>query len=227
VRWNAAFNRIQEEENICHEAQDLGRFLRGLGTRQEEISGVDLFSDEQLADALNSGQRAFPLIASYQTLNGPIHITMHAGELGDFRNVRDSAIFGAERVGHGAKLIDDPLTMEYVRTRGEPAIEVNLVSNVRLGVSPSFAEHPFLKFIRLGIKVAFSTDDEGIERTSINKEFTEMISNTDITYAEIKDAAFNSILVSFATENVKSMLIQKLTDMFTVFEKKWEGIARL
>ena len=146
---------------------------------------------------------------------------MHSGELGDAHNPRDAILLGAERLGHAVKLIDDPVALEYARHQALP-VEVNLTSNVRLGVVASIETHPFLKFLRLGLKPSLSTDDEGILDTDINQECTLAIEKTDINYAELKQMGYNSIDTSFAPADLKAKLRGQLEADYSVFEKHWK-----
>ena len=112
------------------------------------------------------------------------------------------------------------MTLEYARRKQLP-IEINLHSNLKLQSIRDYSEHPFLLYLRLGLPVSLSTDDEGILETNISNEFAIAIENTDISYAELKQLAYNSITTSFASEDVKKQLIADLDTRFKVFEEKW------
>ncbi|MBK7961086.1 MAG: hypothetical protein IPK04_07665 [Bdellovibrionales bacterium] len=64
-----------------------------------------------------------------------------------------------------------------------------------------------------------STDDEGIFEIDINHECELAIAETDISYAEVKQMAFNSIQTSFASAADKKTLLEKLTVKFDDFER--------
>ena len=147
-----------------------------------------------------------------------------AGELGDVRNVRDAMIMGAERVGHGVKLAQDTLALEYAVQEKKLPIEINIYSNYRLQVNEDFSKHPFLNFLRLGLPVSLSTDDEGMFKTDIVNEYEIAIMYTDITHEELKQMAFNSIETAFSDEAVKTDLLLKLIQDFELFEEKWRQI---
>ncbi|MBL7669829.1 MAG: hypothetical protein JNM39_05035 [Bdellovibrionaceae bacterium] len=103
----------------------------------------------------------------------------------------------------------------------------NTSSNLRLTNLAAISEHPFLNYLRLGLPVSLSTDDEGIFETDINHECELAISQTDITYAEFKQMAFNSIQTSFASAADKKTLLDKLILKFEDFEinkTTWQAI---
>ena len=147
---------------------------------------------------------------------------MHAGELGDPKNVRDAIIFGVQRIGHGNKLKLNPLYLEYAR-RKEIAIETNLTSNFILGVEENIDTHPFLDFLRLGLKVSLSTDDEGIFNTDISKECTIALRRDDLTYFELKQMFVNSIETAFLEKDIRDELLKKLNHDFSKFEANWRN----
>ncbi len=133
------------------------------------------------------------------------------------RNSRDAIIMGVDRLGHGVLLAEDIVTLEYAAKMQQP-VEVNLSSNLRLTKISQVSEHPFLKYLRLGLAVSLSTDDEGIFETDINHECELAVNQTDISYTEVKQLAFNSIQTSFANEKDKSALKIQLIESFSKFE---------
>ena len=180
VRFNYSFFRLLDPETNRELAKNL------LKMKSFVISGIDLLGDETKTPALEQGQGAYATIShAVKEGRSSLEMTMHAGELelGHEKNVRDALIFGVKRIGHGVQLAQDPITLEYARSR-ELGVETNLVSNLRLGAVTDLKAHPFLKFLRLGLKPSLSTDDEGMFETDINREFREAISSSDITFAE-------------------------------------------
>ncbi len=181
--------------------------------------GIDFLDNEEKFPALEAGQLLYGEVLQGD-ISGKInlHRTMHAGEIGDVRNPRDAMIMGAERLGHGVNLAKDPVALEYAAKIHEP-VEINLSSNLRLTDVASIPEHPFLNYLRLGLPVSLSTDDEGIFGIDIDHECEVAVEQSDITYAEFKQMAFNSISTSFASDPDKKALLAKLTGQFREFEK--------
>ena len=214
IRLNNSFARSQDLETLEKELSTLSA-----APPAKYLVGMDFLDNEEKFPALETGQLLYG-----EALQGNIsgkmklHRTMHAGEIGDTRNPRDAMIMGAERLGHGVNLAKDPVALEYAAITHEP-VEINLSSNLRLTDVPSIQEHPFLNYLRLGLPVSLSTDDEGIFETDINHECEIAVEQTDITYAEFKQMAFNSITTSFASDSDKQALLGKLTDNFNKFEK--------
>lgn len=109
--------------------------------------------------------------------------------------------------------------LELLRREGV-ALELNLTSNEVLQVVP-VARNPFLQFLRLGIPVSLSTDDEGMFLTDPNSECELAILQTDIEYVELKQMMLNSIQTSFADPVLRSSLENQLQKELKVFEDEW------
>jgi adenosine deaminase CECR1 len=210
MRVNYSFVRTQTVAQIDDEWRKVSS-----QPANKYLVGIDLLDDESENPALEKGQ----LVYAAAQLKG-LHRTMHAGEIGDLRNPRDAMILGAERLGHGVNLAKDPVALEYAIHQHE-AVEVNISSNLRLTDVPSVQEHPFLNYLRLGLPVSLSTDDEGIFDTDIIAECRLVIENSDVNYTEWKQMAINSIVTSFAAATDKADLLRDLQIRFSKFEHSW------
>lgn len=189
------------------------------------LVGVNLVANEERYPALEGGQSVYgAMLAAQRDGKTALRSTIHAGELGDPRNLRDALVFGAERVGHGVKFDQDPVALEYARgdaARAPVAIEANLQSNLRLGAVADIKKHPFARQLRLGIPVSLSTDDEGILVTDANLECRTAIESTDLTWGELKRVFRASIETSFAPSAEKKALAAQLDAQLQQFEKNW------
>jgi adenosine deaminase len=221
VRLHAAFNRNKDAAFTRGKADQLLKF-----PPSNILTGIDILADETATPLLEHGQTLFvPVLDAVNKGTSKLHRTAHAGELGDVRNVRDAIIMGVERIGHGVKLEDDPVALEWARLHALP-IEVNLVSNLRLSVVPKIQDHPFLRFARLGLDVSLSTDDEGIFETTIDDECVTAIEGTDVAYDELKTFSFTAIKTAFVDEPTRKSLEQALTQDFVHFEQDWARLAQ-
>lgn len=104
-----------------------------------------------------------------------LHLTTHAGEWGGAASVREALtqLRGIKRIGHGVQAIEDPALVEELAERGI-VLEVCPVSNVNLGVFPSFAEHPIARLREAGVKVTVSTDDPPFFHSTMSREYEEL-----------------------------------------------------
>ena len=137
-----------------------------------------------------------------------VHISLHAGELamglvppeGLTFHIRDSVERGhAERIGHGVDLANehDPVGLLREMAAHNVLVEICLTSNdVILGVKGD--DHPLPLYVRYGVPVALSTDDEGVSRSDLTHEYLRAVQTYDfITYAELKRMARLSLEYSF------------------------------
>ncbi|SMF81866.1 hypothetical protein [Pseudobacteriovorax antillogorgiicola] len=205
-RWASAKRHFQKTAELIK--QDI----------PPRVVGVNMVGYEAHEPLLEKGQGLYGQLLLHP--DRPIHTSAHVGEHGDPRNLRDAMIMKIERLGHGVLLADQVLELEIARRLGV-VIETSVLSNLKLGVIEDVAEHPFLKFLRLGLRVSLSTDDEGIFRTNINQECQAAILYTDIEYSELKEVFENSLHTAFLEEQEKSELIEKLKERFKDFEKSW------
>lgn len=217
IRLHASYARNKDPEFTRGKAKQLLAM-----PASNILVGVNFVADETAYPALEFGQTMYvPLAAADAAGSAHLQRTIHAGELGDVRNVRDSMLLGAQRVGHGVLLAQDPVTLEYARTQSLP-IEVNLVSNRRLKVVEDLTQHPYLRYLRLGLPVSLSTDDEGIFESTIDDECLAAVGETDVTYDEMRRMAYNAVTTSFAEPAVRTKLKAKLDADFAAFEAAWE-----
>jgi len=111
------------------------------------------------------------------------HTTIHAGEAFGLPSIWEALQFcGAERLGHGVRIVDDITgepgqeqlgrLAEFVRDRRVP-LELCPTSNVNTGVCKSIAEHPIGMLRRLRFRVTLNTDNRLMSNTSMTREFTQ------------------------------------------------------
>lgn len=182
--------------------------------------GINLVSDEGAHPALEAQNLYGAISKNCGEGNTCLRRTIHAGELGEKNNVRDAIIMGSERIGHGVKIEDDALLLDFMAQNKVP-IEINILSNYRLGVVKNIKDHPFRKYLRLGIPLNLSTDDEGIFETDLSQECEAVVTNSDITYPELVSVLENSLKYSFAPQTQKEALLLQFKSAITDFEKAW------
>ena len=108
----------------------------------------------------------------------------HAGEAFGLPSIWEALQFcGAERLGHGVRIVDDITgepgnevlgrLAEFVRDRRIP-LELCPTSNVGTGVCPSIADHPIGMLRRLRFRVTVNTDNRLMSATSMSNEFQQL-----------------------------------------------------
>jgi adenosine deaminase len=136
-----------------------------------------------------------------------VHISLHAGELspglvppdGLRFHIRQAIELGhAERIGHGVDVMyeDHPEALLDEMAAHHVMVEINLTSNdVILGVRA--ADHPLPMYLKHGVPVALSTDDEGVSRIDLTHEYVRAAEDFGLDYPTLKHMARNSLTYSF------------------------------
>ena len=85
--------------------------------------------------------------------------TVHAGEGRPPQEIRTAIeVLGAERIGHGTTLLDDPEVLDLV-LRSEVTIEACPTSNWHTGVVDRIADHPLPRWLDRGVRACVCTDN--------------------------------------------------------------------
>src|SRR5918997_4188179 len=109
------------------------------------------------------------------------HFTIHAGEAFGLPSIWEAIQWcGADRLGHGVRIIDDiegageslPLGRlgAYVRDKRIP-LEMCPSSNVQTGAAKSIEEHPIGLLRRMYFRVTVNTDNRLMSGTTMTQEF--------------------------------------------------------
>jgi adenosine deaminase len=136
------------------------------------------------------------------------HTTIHAGEAFGLPSIWEALQFcGAERLGHGVRIVDDITgepgheqlgrLAEFVRDRRVP-LELCPTSNVNTGVCNSIAEHPIGMLRRLRFRVTLNTDNRLMSNTSMTREFTQCADAFGWTLDDFQWITVNSVKSAFA-----------------------------
>jgi adenosine deaminase len=112
------------------------------------------------------------------------HTTIHAGEAFGLPSIWEAVQFcGAERLGHGVRIVDDitgpPGAEElgrlaaFIRDRRIP-LELCPTSNLGTGICKTIAEHPIGMLRRLRFRVTVNTDNRLMSATSMSYEMEQL-----------------------------------------------------
>jgi adenosine deaminase len=122
-------------------------------------------------------------------------VTVHAGEAAGADSIRVAVHeCGADRIGHGTRLGEDPSLLAYVRDRGIP-LEVCPTSNVQTRVAPTFAAHPIAVHREAGVCVTVNTDNRLMSGVSLTEEYLRCAQHLGwdlATLGEVALAAFDA-----------------------------------
>ena len=74
--------------------------------------------------------------------------------------------------------------------------------------------NPLVRFLESGIRVTVNTDDMGIERTCLSKEFDYLKREFGLTEEQQKQVVLNAADAAFASEETKKMLREKILKVY-------------
>ncbi len=149
------------------------------------------------------------------------HITIHAGESFGLPSIWEAVQFaGAERLGHGVRIVDDITThpdgsielgrlAAFVRDRRIP-LEMCPTSNVHTGAAASVAEHPFDLLRRLRYRVTVNTDNRLMSGVSLSSEFAAIDAAFGIGLGEMEWLTINALKSAFAPFDERLRLINEV-----------------
>ncbi len=203
VRYIVSTSRLKPDSDF------FAVMAAGMALMQEDkrVVGVNIVAPEDHPFArLHFHAQMQMLDFLWQQLGHP-NITLHAGELTPTispleamqSRIRDSIQIGhARRIGHGISIAWEDGVGELLRNmrRQGVAVEICLTSNAGiLGVEGN--RHPFMLYRKAGVPVTLNTDDEAINRSSLTMEFVRAARTYNLSYADVKTLARNSIAYSF------------------------------
>lgn len=228
----AALKKVAAESPIPVRYQ--GIFIRFIPTAEQRLTDSFAFVDRNrdywvgvnMAGREDNDKghplRFFEAFRAQRRKYSGIHVSLHGGEVDSpGRDVRNTLVLGAERIGHGLNLISDPDTMLLLR-HGRTLVESNLVSNKLLEYTPDLATHPFIEYLRFGIPVCLNTDDQGSWDSNLTDEYFTAIRTFQLSWEEVVQLGRNSLNHSFAPDALKRQLLND----FDIAIKRFEQQAR-
>ena len=139
-------------------------------------------------------------------------VTVHAGEGDGAESVREAVqICGANRIGHGTRLIEDPELTQYVNDR-RIALEICLTSNVQTRVADSYEAHPLREYFDRGLNVTLNTDNRLMSGTTLTDEYVHAAEHLGFTVDELAGIALNGFESAFLPWEDRVMLIEEASD---------------
>ena len=141
---------------------------------KDKIIGFDIAGPEY-------GYPASKYKNEFSTLkNNGINITIHAGEGAGPKYIKDAIDNGAERIGHGVRLIEDIKVTNEKYILGETAkyilenqimLEMCVSSNIHTKMYKSVEDHPIKVLSNLGFNISINTDNRLMSNTNMQNEF--------------------------------------------------------
>ncbi len=167
------------------------------------VCGIDLAGDEAKYST-ESFKDLFDIIRSKG-----IPCTIHAGETASYKSVEAALDFGARRIGHGIRSIDNEETVQRLVSTGV-ALEICADSNLDTKAVGSIQEHPIKKLVDKGVLITINTDNRTVSDTSLRHEYEMLADTFGFTKDDFLKFNLNAIEAAFITEEEKEELRKRL-----------------
>lgn len=112
-----------------------------------------------------------------------VPFTIHAGEADGPKSIWTALKFGAKRIGHGVRCLEDETLVEYLREHRIP-LEVCPTSNFQTKAVKG--EYPLKKMLEKGLCVTLNTDNTTVSGTTLEKEFEVARTRLGVTEEELE-----------------------------------------
>ena len=178
-----------------------------LASSDPRFVGLNLVDPEDWYVPIHDFNLHMAMLDYLHTIYPKVHISLHAGELGmglvkpeDLTfHIRASVERGhAERIGHGVSVMmeEDPIALMKEMVARNVLVEINLTSN-DLILHVSGENHPLPVYLKYGVPVALSTDDEGVSRSDMTHEYLRAEEDFALPYTTLKRMTRMSLEHSF------------------------------
>ena len=148
------------------------------------------------------------------------HFTIHAGEAYGLPSIWQAIqMCGAERLGHGVRIIEDidfsgskpalGRLSAYIRDRRIP-LELCPTSNLQTGSAKEIASHPIGVLAKLRFRVTINTDNRLMSRTSLTNEMEEVVKAFNWTFQDLQRVTINALKSSFIPFEERLAIIEEV-----------------
>ncbi|MCR9191754.1 MAG: adenosine deaminase [Gammaproteobacteria bacterium] len=203
VNFQAYVRRVQSIDSVF--AQALAGFMAA--EHSPTIVGINLVDIEDSPVAQRDYVAQMEIFSFLHQQYPNVHIALHAGELFPkniahhkvIAPIRDAIMIGhAERIGHGVDIQDEPnpVALAEMMANKNIAVETNLTSN-RWVLGVKGKQHPLKFYLQHHVPVVLSTDDEGILRTTLSREYFNAVVQHDLDYDTLKQINRNALTYGF------------------------------
>ena len=144
-----------------------------------------------------------------------VRVTVHAGEADGPSSIADALDCGAERIGHGVRLVEDidgdtlgPVAERVHRDR--ICLEVCPSSNLQTGAAADIPSHPVGRLHDLGFALAISSDNRLMSRTRTSRELTLAADAHGWSLEDLEQVTLTGLEAGFAPQEARRVLREEV-----------------
>jgi len=194
-------------------------------------AGMNMVQPEDAAYSTSDYNLHMRMIKYLRSIYPGENVTLHAGELvpgvvppSDLRfHIRQAVnIARADRIGHGADLRWERNPGQILRSMKNKGtcLEANLTSNQQI-LRLYGKRHPIRDYVKAGVKVTLSTDDEGVSRTDLTAQYVKAVRQHGFGYRRLKQFAQNGLRCAFLTPAERKAALADQNRRFRKFEARF------
>ena len=189
-----------------HESTELAEQVAALAVdfRAQGVVGMDLAGNEAEFSA-----EPFAGIFAGVRQDG-LRLTIHAGEWAGAHNVREAIeVLGAERIGHGVRVMEDEAVVALSRERGT-TFEVCVTSNYQTGVVNDLDAHQLPAMLAAGLDVTINTDDPSVSNIDLSHEYELVCERFGLSLEDIQGFVLAAARAAFLPPGEREALVGQL-----------------
>lgn len=174
------------------------------------IVAIDLVGDESLYKTIDF-KDLFTLARSLE-----IPYTIHVGETGDWSSVLSAIDFGATRIGHGIRALENKYIINILKQKNI-LLEICPTSNVQTGIARSILVHPINELKKLGVNISINTDNRTVSFINLENEYKNLANS--FKYGIKEFCKFNKMAINaaFISNQEKIELLMRVDEYLKQF----------
>ncbi|XP_026668459.1 adenosine deaminase-like protein isoform X2 [Ceratina calcarata] len=191
---------INRKQGYKAAEENINLAINFLKKYSQYIVGLDLSGDPMTGDAF------LELLRKARTAG--LKIAAHCAEISNEMETIDILEFKPDRLGHCTCIHptlqgSDKLFQMLLDSR--IPVELCLTSNVQCKTVPTYEAHQFKYLYEAGHPVCLATDDKGVFRTSLSREYQIAGSTFGLGPEELRELSSSSVQYAFASEHEKQL----------------------
>ena len=190
--------RGQENEEENYETINIAKKYLGKGIVAVDLAGAEsIFKTEDY-------EEIFKYVKKIE-----LPYTIHAGEADGPESIKSAIKFGATRIGHGVRVVEDEDLIKVIKSK-EVILEVCPTSNIQTCIFKDYTSHPLEMLYNQGVITTINTDNMTVSNTTLENEYMKIIENTNLTIEDLVEMNKNSIKAAFLDKSEKLELLREI-----------------
>lgn len=201
---------------LRHQPAEVGEAVAELAVvnrARGQVVALDLAGDEGHFEGAPLA-RAFDLAR-----RGGLRRTVHAGEARGPASIREALdTLGAERIGHGVRIVGDAALVDEARRLALP-LETCPTSNVQTRAVHALADHPADALLRAGLRVTVNCDCRTATPTSLSQEWARLAGQFGWGLTQFATVTRHALDAAFIDEVTRRRVARQVADRWPQEER--------